>query len=107
MLEMAAEQAESPTAYVNHHMTHLTVGHGFWTWHIDTIVTSAALIVVLVAGSHEVSELAAASASGDSLPEESDGADDDEHQADDAHENGGEGGEPGVDLAAHATKPRA
>jgi len=40
---MAAEQAESPTAYVNHHMTHLTVGHGFWTWHIDTIVTSAAL----------------------------------------------------------------
>jgi F-type H+-transporting ATPase subunit a len=46
---MAVEQAESPTAYVNHHMTHLTVGHGFWTWHIDTIATSAAL-AAFVAG---------------------------------------------------------
>jgi len=46
---MAAEQAESPTTYVNHHMTHLTVGQGFWTWHVDTIVMSAAL-AALVAG---------------------------------------------------------
>jgi len=63
--------------------------------------------VVLVAGSHEVSELVAASAGGDSLPEEADGADEDEHQADAADENGSERREPGVDLAAHATKPRA
>jgi F-type H+-transporting ATPase subunit a len=44
---MAAELAETPTAYVNHHMTHLTVGQGFWTWHIDTIVTSAALAALV------------------------------------------------------------
>ncbi len=30
-------------------MTHLTVGHGFWTWHIDTLVMSAGL-GALVAG---------------------------------------------------------
>jgi F-type H+-transporting ATPase subunit a len=41
--------AESPTEYVNHHMTHLTVGHGFWTWHVDTLVMSAGL-AALVAG---------------------------------------------------------
>jgi F-type H+-transporting ATPase subunit a len=44
---MAAEQIESPSAYVNHHMTHLTVGQGFWTWHIDTIVMSAALAALV------------------------------------------------------------
>lgn len=40
---MAAELAESPSDYVNHHMTHLRVGSGFWTFHIDTLVMSAAL----------------------------------------------------------------
>jgi F-type H+-transporting ATPase subunit a len=44
---MAVEHTESPTAYVNHHMTHLTVGQGFWTWHIDTIATSAALAALV------------------------------------------------------------
>ena len=43
---MAAE-IETPSAYVNHHMTHLTVGHGFWTWHIDTIVMSAVLALLV------------------------------------------------------------
>jgi len=42
---MAAEHAETPSAYVNHHMTHLTVGQGFWTVHVDTLVMSAALAV--------------------------------------------------------------
>jgi F-type H+-transporting ATPase subunit a len=46
---MAAGQAESASEYVNHHMTHLRVGHGFWTWHIDTLVMSAGL-AALVAG---------------------------------------------------------
>ncbi|HUK01732.1 MAG TPA: F0F1 ATP synthase subunit A [Steroidobacteraceae bacterium] len=48
---MAVGQAESPSEYVNHHMTHLAVGHGFWTWHIDTLVMSAglaALVAVLL-----------------------------------------------------------
>ena len=59
--------------------------------------------VVLVAGSHEVSELVAAA----SLPDEARGADDDEHKADPADQNGSQRREPGVDLAAHAAKPRA
>jgi F-type H+-transporting ATPase subunit a len=46
---MAAEQAESSSEYVNHHMTHLRVGHGFWTFHIDTLAMSAAL-AALIAG---------------------------------------------------------
>ncbi|HTY92757.1 MAG TPA: F0F1 ATP synthase subunit A [Steroidobacteraceae bacterium] len=44
---MAAGQAESASEYVNHHMTHLTVGHGFWTWHIDTLVMSAGLAALV------------------------------------------------------------
>ncbi len=28
-------------------MTHLTVGHGFWTWHIDTLVMSAGLAALV------------------------------------------------------------
>ena len=44
---MAAGQAESPTEYVNHHMTHLTVGRGFWTWHVDTLVMSAGLAALV------------------------------------------------------------
>jgi len=59
--------------------------------------------VVLVAGSHEVSEMIAAG----SLPQEADRADDDEHQAGAGDEDRGERREPRVDLAAHAAKPRA
>ncbi len=44
---MAAGQTESSTEYVNHHMTHLTVGHGFWTWHIDTLVMSTGLAALV------------------------------------------------------------
>ena len=44
---MAAEHVETPSEYVNHHMTHLKVGHGFWTWHIDTLVMSAALAAII------------------------------------------------------------
>ena len=44
---MAAGQAETPSEYVTHHMTHLTVGHGFWTWHVDTLVMSAGLAALV------------------------------------------------------------
>ncbi len=40
---MAVEQAESSTEYLTHHLTHLKVGSGFWTWHVDTLAMSAAL----------------------------------------------------------------
>ena len=43
---MAAE-TETPTAYVNHHMTHLTVGHGFWSLDVDTLIFSVGLGTLL------------------------------------------------------------
>lgn len=42
---MAVEHGESPTEYIAHHLTHLKVGSGFWTWHIDTLFMSALLAV--------------------------------------------------------------
>jgi len=44
---MAAEHGESPTDYILHHLTHLKTGAGFWTWHVDTLLMSAALAVVV------------------------------------------------------------
>jgi F-type H+-transporting ATPase subunit a len=44
---MAVENGESPTDYITHHLTHLKVGSGFWTWHIDTLLMSAALAFVI------------------------------------------------------------
>ena len=42
---MAAEHGSghgtSPTDYIGHHMDHLTVGEGFWTFHVDTLFMSA------------------------------------------------------------------
>jgi F-type H+-transporting ATPase subunit a len=40
---MAVEHGESPTDYIAHHLTHLKVGSGFWTWHVDTLVMSTLL----------------------------------------------------------------
>jgi F-type H+-transporting ATPase subunit a len=40
---MAVEHGETPTEYITHHLTHLKVGHGFWTWHVDTLVMSSFL----------------------------------------------------------------
>jgi F-type H+-transporting ATPase subunit a len=44
---MAAEQGQSPTEYIVHHMTHNSVGVGFWTWHVDTLVMSALLAFIV------------------------------------------------------------
>lgn len=49
---MAAEQGggESSTDYIVHHLTHLKVGEGFWSFHVDTLLMSILLgIVFLVA----------------------------------------------------------
>jgi F-type H+-transporting ATPase subunit a len=40
---MAVEHGESPTEYIAHHLTHLKVGSGFWTWHVDTLFMSSLL----------------------------------------------------------------
>jgi F-type H+-transporting ATPase subunit a len=44
---MAVENGKSPTEYITHHLTHLKVGSGFWTWHVDTLLMSAALAFVI------------------------------------------------------------
>jgi F-type H+-transporting ATPase subunit a len=46
---MAGEAPESSTEYISHHLTHLKVGDGFWTWHIDTMFMSILLGLVTIA----------------------------------------------------------
>ena len=57
----AAEHAAGPangTEYINHHLTHLTVGHGFWSFHVDTIFMSALLGLITLAMFYSVSRKA-------------------------------------------------
>ena len=42
-----AEHGTTPTDYIVHHLTHLKVGEGFWTWHIDTLLMSALLAILV------------------------------------------------------------
>ena len=44
---MAVEHGESPTEYIAHHLTHLKVGSGFWTWHVDTLFMSTLLAIAV------------------------------------------------------------
>ena len=44
---MAVDHGESPTEYIAHHLTHLKVGSGFWTWHVDTLFMSSLLAFVV------------------------------------------------------------
>jgi len=45
--EHGAGHGASPTDYILHHLTHYKVGEGFWTWHVDTLLMSALLAVVV------------------------------------------------------------
>ena len=36
----ASGSGPTPTEYVTHHLTHLSVGEGFWTLHLDTLFFS-------------------------------------------------------------------
>ena len=45
---MAGEAPANSTEFINHHLTHLTVGEGFWSWHVDTIVMSVLLGLVTI-----------------------------------------------------------
>ncbi|AUB79150.1 F0F1 ATP synthase subunit A [Spiribacter sp. 1M153] len=40
--------ASSATEYVTHHLEHLTVGDGFWTLHIDTLIVSWVLGLIFL-----------------------------------------------------------
>ena len=40
---------ETPTEYIFHHLSHLKVGQGFWTIHIDTLLMSSLLAAAVAA----------------------------------------------------------
>ena len=40
---MAAEAPATSTEYISHHLQHLQVGHGFWTFNIDSLIMSSGL----------------------------------------------------------------
>lgn len=45
--EQGSSHGTSPTDYILHHLTHLKVGEGFWTWHVDTLVMSTLLAITV------------------------------------------------------------
>ena len=45
---VAEHAAPSATDYINHHMTHFKVGEGFWSFHVDTLVMSSVLALVVM-----------------------------------------------------------
>ena len=47
--EHATTGPANGTEYINHHLTHLKVGDGFWSLHVDTIVMSVLLGLVTLA----------------------------------------------------------
>lgn len=38
MTESALPVSADPVAYIQHHLTNLHVGEGFWTWHLDSLI---------------------------------------------------------------------
>ena len=40
---MASGEALTSSGYIVHHLTNLTVGHGFWTFHLDSLLVSGLL----------------------------------------------------------------
>ena len=36
-------EVQTSQGYIQHHLTNLTVGDGFWTWHIDSLFFSVGL----------------------------------------------------------------
>ncbi|MED5526773.1 F0F1 ATP synthase subunit A [Gallaecimonas pentaromativorans] len=46
---MSGNASELTTSgYIHHHLTNATVGEGFWTWHIDTIIVSVVLGLIFL-----------------------------------------------------------
>jgi F-type H+-transporting ATPase subunit a len=44
----ATGEALTPQGYIQHHLTNLSVGDGFWTWHIDSLFFSVGLGVLFL-----------------------------------------------------------
>ncbi|EKE75955.1 F0F1 ATP synthase subunit A [Gallaecimonas xiamenensis] len=45
---MSGNTELTTSGYIQHHLTNATVGEGFWTWHIDTLIVSAVLGLIFV-----------------------------------------------------------
>jgi F-type H+-transporting ATPase subunit a len=47
---MVSGEALTTSAYISHHLTNLKVGHGFWTLHVDTLLVSGILGLIVFLG---------------------------------------------------------
>jgi F-type H+-transporting ATPase subunit a len=56
----ASGSGPTPTEYVTHHLTHLSTGEGFWTWHLDTLFFSIVTGVLFIAVFYSVARKATA-----------------------------------------------
>lgn len=54
----ATGETLTPIRYINHHLTNLSVGEGFWTWHLDTLFFTFALGVLFLWGFYRVGRMA-------------------------------------------------
>lgn len=43
MSQSSFQVSSDPVGYIQHHLTNLSVGEGFWTWHLDTLFFGWAL----------------------------------------------------------------
>src|SRR4051794_13271336 len=57
---MAGEAPASSTEYITHHLTHYSVGSGFWSFHVDTIFMSVLLGVLTLGLIYSVAHKATA-----------------------------------------------
>lgn len=46
----AADAPLTANEYISHHLVNLTVGHGFWTLHIDTLIMSMLIGAIVIGG---------------------------------------------------------
>lgn len=47
---MASGEALTTSEYISHHLTNLKVGHGFWSLHLDTLLVSGVLGLIVFIG---------------------------------------------------------
>ncbi len=48
MSEAGVPATNNPVEYIEHHLTYLQVGHGFWTWHLDSLIVGWLLGALIV-----------------------------------------------------------
>jgi F-type H+-transporting ATPase subunit a len=61
---MASGEALTSSGYIVHHLTNLTVGHGFWTFHLDSLIVSGVLGLVAFVGMARLARKATAGVPG-------------------------------------------